>query len=224
MQAFFDYIATVAANIWGVLTFDPRTADWATVHPLTLGMAITIAVVAGVSTLLGDSAILFLNSVRGWRFALSLLLNGVAFVLLYVFQAVVIALVGPPITGHSPPFDVVVRGVLLSTAPLVFGFLVLIPYLGPAIARALQLWGLVILWLVNTVVFDTGLLDALAVTGIGWGVMKLLSTLLARPMNWLGDRIWRVTTGRPSLMTGRDLLSGHVFMPLDNSFAPEVER
>lgn len=224
MQAFFDFIATVAVDIWGVLTLDPNASYWSAAHPLTIGMAVTIAVIVGISTLLGDSVVLFLNTVRGWRFALSLVLNGVGFALLYLVQAVVIALVGPLVTGYSPPFGLVVRAVLLSTAPLVLGFLVLIPYLGPAIARVLQLWGLVILGLMNIVVFRCGILETIIITGTGWGAMKLLSWALARPVGWLGDRVWRLATGRPSLMTGQDLLSGQVFMPLEHRFGPGEER
>ena len=223
MQGFFDFFATVGVAIWGVLTLDSASVTWVASHRLSTAMAVTIAIIAGVSTLFGDSVVLFLNRVRGWRFALSLFLNGLAFALLYTLQAVVIALVGPLVTGQSPNFGSVVRGVMLSTAPLVFGFLVLIPYLGPAIARILQVWGLIILWLVNIALFQAGIVSSLIITGIGWGVMQLLSWSLARPVNWIGDRIWRLVTGRPSMMTGRDLLSGHLFMPLDSHTGKEGE-
>ncbi len=222
MTGFFDFIATVWLVIWGVLTGDTSITEYFRLHPLTLEIAVTIAALAGISTLLGDSVVLFLNRVRGWRFAVTMLLNALGFVLLYALQALVIAIVGPLIVGHTPGLATVTRGVLIATAPMIFGFLVLIPYLGPAIARVLQAWGLLVLWLVNEVLFQTDLWTALVITGIGWGVMQLLSWSLSRPVGWIGDRIWRVVTGKPSMMTGRDLLSGHMFMPLD--YLPELEE
>ncbi|MCC6495117.1 MAG: hypothetical protein IT193_02530 [Propionibacteriaceae bacterium] len=224
MEAFFDFMASVWLVIWGVLTGDESVTEWFRVHPLNLEISMTVAALAGASTLLGDSVVLFLNRVRGWRFAITMLLNAFGFVLLYALQALVIAIVGPLVVGHSPGLVAVTRGVMLATAPLVFGFFVLIPYLGPAIARVLQAWGLLVLWVVVDVLFQTDLWTALLVTGIGWAVMQLLSWSLSRPVAWIGDRIWRLVSGQPSMMTGRDLLSGHMFMPLDYQLDPKEVR
>lgn len=222
MQGFFDFMASVWLVIWGVLAVDPGVAEWFRVHPLNLEIAVTVATLAGVSTLLGDSVVLFLNRVRGWRFLFTMFLNAFGFVLLYALQALVITLVGPLIVGHNPGLAAVTRGVMLATAPMIFGFLVLIPYFGPAIARLLQAWGLLVLWVVVDTLFDTDKWTALLVTAIGWGLMQMLSWSLSRPVNWLGDRVWRLATGKPSMMTGRDLLSGHMFMPLD--YQLEIEE
>ncbi len=221
MEAFFDFVASVWLVLWGVLAVDPGVTDWFRVHPLSLEISMTVAALAGVSTLIGDSVVLFLNRVRGWRFAVTMLLNALGFVLLYALQALVIAIVGPLVVGRSPGLAAVTSGVMLATAPMIFGFFVLIPYLGPAIARVLQAWGLLVLWVVVDALFDTDLWTALLITAIGWAVMQLLSWSLARPVASIGDRIWRMVTGRPSMMTGRDLLSGHMFMPLDNQIEPE---
>ncbi len=215
MTGFFDFLASVWLVVRGVLTGDESVAEWFRVHPFNLEIALTVAVLAGISMLIGDSVVLFLNRVRGWRFTITMIFNAFGFVLLYALQAFVIAIVGPLILGHTPGLAAVIRGVMLATAPMILGFLVLIPYLGPAIARVLQVWGLLVLWLVVDTLFQTDLWNALLITGIGWGLMQLLSWSLSRPARWLGDRIWRVLTGTPSMMTGRDLLSGHMFMPLE---------
>ena len=109
MQAFFGFFATVWLVIWGVLTGDESIAPWFAAHPLTLEISFTIAAVAGVSTLFGDSVVLFLNRVRGWRFAITMLLNALGFVLLYALQALVVAIVGPLIVGHTPGLSAVTR-------------------------------------------------------------------------------------------------------------------
>lgn len=222
MGSFLGFIASVGAAIWMALTLDPSAAALTSVHPLTMSVAVTVALLAGASTLLGNSVVLFLNRVRGWRFVVTLVLNGVAMVALYVAQAVVIAVIGPLIAGYSPGFAVIVQGVLLATAPMVFGFLGLIPYAGPAITRVLQAWGVVVLWSIVAVTFQQGFLISGLITVLGWGVMQLLSWATSGPIGWAGDRIWQWVTGRPSMMTGSDLLSGHFFMPLDSGHTSQA--
>lgn len=220
MGGFFDFFASVGLSIWMVLTLDSDAAQWFRVHPLSVEISLVVAALAGISTLLGNSVVLFLNRVRGWRFVVTLALNGAAMVLLYAAQALVIAIVGPLVLGDSPGVVVVIRAVMLSTAPLVFGFLVLIPYLGPAIGRVLQAWGLLVLWVLVDAAFEATLWQAFVITAIGWGVMQLLSWALARPISWIGNGIWRMITGKPAMMTGTDLLTGDFFLPLAQRFDP----
>jgi hypothetical protein len=225
VTGFLEFVGDLFATIGMVLGMDSSQAAWFESLPDKSAIAITIAVLAGVSTLIGNSVVLFINRVRGWRFAVTLLLNGVAMVLLYIVQALVIVLVAPPIVGSDGPGTwIVVRSVMLSSAPLVFGFLVLIPYLGPAIGRVLQAWSVVALWAVVAVVFVTDVGHALVVTLIGWGVMQLASWGLSRPMKWIGDRIWQLVSGRPSMLSGTDLLSGDFFIPLDGGFVAKEAR
>lgn len=224
MADFFGFLGAVWRAIVGVWGLDRSTSEWFNVHPANLQIAIAVAALAGVSTLLGDSMVLFFNRVRGWRFTFSLLLNGVAMVLLYGLQAVVVHVVGLLLLGHSPGFGAVVRGVMLATAPLVFGVLALVPYFGPAIARFLQVWGMVALWVIVGVMFDVDRWGALVVTVAAWVLMQALSWTFARPVTWIGDRIWKVVTGKPSMMTGRDLLAGYPFMPLGHRFEIEAEE
>lgn len=224
MGDFFGFLGSVWRAIVGVWGLDRTTSEWFNVHPANLEIAITVAALAGVSTLLGDSMVLFFNRVRGWRFTFSLLLNGVAMVLLYGLQAVVVHGIGLLFLGHSPGLGWVVRGVMLATAPLVFGVLALIPYFGPAIARFLQAWGVVALWVIVGVMFGVDRWSALAVTLAAWVVMQLLSWAFSRPVTWIGDRIWKVVTGKPSMMTGRDLLAGYPFMPLAHRFDAEPDE
>ena len=224
MADFFGFLAAVWRAIVGVWGLDRSTSEWFNLHPANLQIAITVAALAGVSTLLGDSMVLFFNRVRGLRFAFSLLLNGVAMVLLYGLQALVVHGMGLLLLGHSPGLGTVVRGVMLATAPLVFGVLALVPYFGPAVARFLQAWGVIALWVIVGVMFDVDRWWALVVTVAAWVVMQALSWAFARPVAWIGDRIWKVVTGKPSMMTGRDLLAGYPFMPLGHRFEVEAEE
>lgn len=210
-----EFIDSVGRALWGVWTLNVDGVRWLADDPNASWVAVTIAILAGASTLLGNSVVLFLNRVRGTRFALSLLFNGLGFVVLYATQALIIALVGYLMTGRQLDLGVSTWAVLLATAPLVFGFFELIPYLGPGIARLLQAWGLVALWLIVDVRYQVGYWRALVIVAIGWGVMQLLSWAISRPMALLGARVWQSVTGRSTLVTAQDLLSGNMFNPVD---------
>lgn len=215
-----EFIEAVGRAIWGVWTLNIDNVRWLADDPNASWIAITIAILAGASTLLGNSVVLFLNRVRGLRFGLSLLFNGLGFVVLYAVQALIIAWVAFLFTGTRFDLGVSTWTVLLATAPLVFGFFELIPYLGPGIARILQAWGLVALWLIVEVRFQVGHWNALVIVAIGWGVMQLVSWAISRPMAALGARLWRRITGRSTLVTAEDLLSGNMFSPVDVDLAP----
>ncbi|MGC4153431.1 MAG: hypothetical protein QM628_10155 [Propionicimonas sp.] len=226
MGGIAEFIESVGRALWGVWTLDAENTRWLADDPNASWVAVTIAVLAGASTLLGNSVVLFLNRVRGVRFALSLLFNGLGFVALYAVQALIIAVVGYLVTGQRLDVGMSTWAVLLATAPLVFGFFELIPYLGPGIARVLQAWGLIALWVIVEVLYQVDHWTALLVVAIGWGAMQLVSWLLSRPMAALGRVVWRLTTGLPTMVTARDLLAGHMFTPveIDLGLAGQEER
>lgn len=210
-----EFIEAVGRALWGVWTLDTASTRWLADDPNASLVAVTIAILAGASTLLGNSVVLFLNRVRGVRFGLSLLFNGLGFVVLYAVQALIIAVVGYLVTGQRLDVGMSTWAVLLATAPLVFGFFELIPYLGPGIARILQAWGLIALWVIVEVLYGVSHWMALLIVGVGWGAMQLVSWLLSRPMAALGQAVWRLVTGLPTMVTAQDLLSGHMFTPVE---------
>jgi hypothetical protein len=215
MDGIAKFLESVGRALWGVWTLDTDNTRWLADDPNASWVAITIAILAGASTLLGNSVVLFLNRVRGVRFALSLLFNGLGFVALYAVQALIIAVVGYLVTGERLDVGMSTWAVLLATAPLVFGFFELVPYLGPGIARLLQAWGLIALWVIVEVLYQVDHWTALLIVGVGWGAMQLVSWLLSRPMAALGRAVWRLITGLPTMVTAQDLLSGHMFTPVE---------
>lgn len=223
-MGFLDFLGSLWRAIVGVWSLDSSMAEWFRDYPYALEISLTIAMLAGISTLLGNSVVLFLNRIRGWRFAASLVINGVSMIALFAAQAVVIAVVGYLVTGDRLSLTTAARAVMLATAPLLFGFLELAPYVGPGIARVLQVWSLLALWVIVGVVYQIGYWPALLVTGLGWGVMQGLSWALAKPLTALGNGVWRKLSGNSTLLTAQDLLSGHQFMPVEFDFdVPAVE-
>ncbi|GEM_PF-1046817 len=180
-----------------------------------LGASGLIALVAGVSTLLGHCAILFINRVRGLRFLAVLAVGGVFLTLLYTVQALVLWIVAEPITQHRVDLAELVAVTLASTAPLAYGFLVFIPHLGVLIGRILQGWSAICLWLLVMASMSTSWWQALLTTGLAWLIMQLSSRLLGRPIGYLTGRVWTLVTGHQAFLDPKDVLAGTPFIPIE---------
>lgn len=212
-------------NFFGWLTTIWDVASLRVVEDPSLGLpdlptACLIALAAGVSTLLGHCAILFINRVRGVRFAAMLIVGGVFLALLYGIQALILWGVAGPVTQHGMRVTDLLAATLTSTAPLVYGFLVFIPHLGLLIGRILQGWSAICLWLLVTSAMDTSWWQSLIATGLAWGIMQLASRLLGRPVGYLTGRVWTLVTGRPAILDPRDVLAGAPFIPVGAKAVP----
>lgn len=224
MTDFLNLLVGVCQALWGIWTLDSGLPPWLDARPDATAISITIAILAGASTLLGNSVVLFLNRVHGMQFALALFVNGLVLVALYAVEAAAVIALGSIFLGGTPPAWLVFRGVMLSSAPLVFGVLALAPYVGPAIARLLQAWSAVILWIIVHALFGGNQWAALAVTLGAWGIMQVASRVIAGPISIVANKAWEKVTGRQLMLTGRDLLSGQPFMPVGHQFAGPEER
>ena len=72
MTGFFTELARYFAYLWGALThalaLDPKVFQFVEAYPQSAWVVAGIVFLAGVSTLLGHSAVLFINRVRRNRF------------------------------------------------------------------------------------------------------------------------------------------------------------
>ena len=176
--------------------------------------ALGVATLAALSTMLGHVAILLLNRISGLRLVTTLLLNLAGLALLHTFQAFMTwSLVSLFVSRPLPLMPIITVG-LLSLAPHLFAFLTAIPHIGLGIGRALEIWAFIIVWLAVPVVYGMGRWWALAATIGGWLAVQLVSRLLQRPINWLGSHAWTLATGRPTMITSRDILAGMPIMPV----------
>lgn len=173
-----------------------------------------IAVLAGVSTMLGHVAILKLNRIAGLRLVTSILLSVLLLAVLYSAQAAVTWGVGTLVLARPLPLVPLIVVALIALAPFVFNFVTALPFLGLGIGRLLQIWSYLIWWLGVGTTFRVDWGWALGLTLGGWLVMQLLSRLLHRPVNWAYARLWTLATGRPTMVTSQDVLSGMPFIPV----------
>lgn len=180
----------------------------------TLWAALGVALLAAASTMLGHVAILLLNKISGLRLVTSLLLSALSLVLLYASQGAVTWAVATVALRRPLPLVPLIAVALLALAPLVFNFITALPHLGLGIGRLLQTWSFLVLWFGVAVTFKLSWPWALGFTIAGWLVMQLLSRLLHRPLNWLYSRLWTLATGRPTMVTSQDILSGMPIIPV----------
>jgi hypothetical protein len=158
---------------------------------------ITIAVVAAVATMVGQSVVLFANRVRGWALGFSLLVSILGVLGTHLAEGLILWGLGTLIfTEPRTPIEVT-KVVILSSAPLAFGFLTAIPLLGPAINRLLSVWSLLVLWAVVSTIYAAGPWAAAGMVLAAWLGMLLLGQLLGPVLAGLRDRVWRAVTGRP---------------------------
>lgn len=138
-QSIFNYFDHLFQVIRYALTLDPRLYEHVAMNPRSSWLVLGVVFLGGASVLLGQSVVLFVNRVRRGRFLFSLALNGVMYVISYFVWGVTIAVMGRFLFEFNPGTWAIVRMVGLSTAPLIFGFFILIPWLGPFIGRILNI-------------------------------------------------------------------------------------
>lgn len=211
-----DILRTLA----DALVLDPALfADLGRVTSLT---AIGVALLAAASTMLGHVAILKLNRITGFHLVTSLGIGAVLLTLLYVTQAAVTwALASLVLTRPAPLLGIIVVA-LLSLAPLVLNFLTALPHLGLGIGRVLEAWSFLVFWYGISHTLGLNWYQSLAIALGGWFAMQLLSRAVRRPLNWALSNLWRLATGRPTMVTSRDILAGMPIIPVHGRPAEEA--
>lgn len=211
MFEFFSAVLTFLSYVWrGIemaLQLNPRLLPIVQTYPQSGYIILTIAILAGVSQLLGQSVVLFVNQVRPGRFVASLLMNGLLFALSLIVWGVTTWLAARFLFAVEQPLRVVIRIVALGSAPFVFGFLMLVPYLGTLIGRVLFVWSLLIVLAGVGGLFQVGFFASLVCVGLGWLLMVLLSMTIGKPVVAVRNWIWHRVVGSPLDATAQDILT-----------------
>ena len=206
IQDIFTYFDALFQVIGYALTLDPRLYEFVATNPRSSWLVVGIVFLSGASVLIGQSVVLFVNRVRRGRFIFSLALNGIMYIISYFVWGVTIAVIGLLLFEFNPGPWAIVRMVGLSTAPLIFGFFILIPWMGPFIGRILNVWGFLILVSVVEFGFQVGLIGALVTVGLGWLAMMLLNNLVGKPIVAMRNKMWQKVAGTTLDASSQDLL------------------
>jgi hypothetical protein len=192
-------------------------------------LALTIALLAGISQAVGDSVILFFNRVRPARFALGLTLSGLLFVLGLLVRALSLWLGVALLFGVNEQLGRVILIVFVGCVPLLLGFLSMAATFGLYVGWFLRFLG----WLIVMAGVHFGLgfttWQAFLCTTLARLLVELLSVAFRQPLDWISAWVWRVTTGanigmsvrgQRALRTG--LLQRSTILGLSNSLSAQL--
>lgn len=178
--------------IYGVMVLNRAT--FTSIEELSWGLTASFLVVllAGLSQTLGQSVMLFVNRVRPWRFVLSVGIAGVLFLFNYNFWLLSTWLVARWIFEERLPLLSVVTTLGFSYAPLLLGFLIIIPYLGMPILVVLSIWTLMAISTGLGVISELGMWQGFESCLGGWLLWQLsqrvlgkaIARLVARLLDW----------------------------------------
>lgn len=196
-----------------VLSHDDNVARRLAADPPVWG-AFGVALLAWISTGIAHISVLFLNRVRGVRAVVAGAFGLLWVTALRATEALVTWGVAWLVTGRVLPVESVLTVFLLALAPQVFNALTFVPHIGLTMGRALQVWSFLVLFLLLAAAWSLPQWQALLVVASGWLAVQVLSRLLAAPLGWLGSRLWTLASGRPILVTSRDILAGTPFIPV----------
>ncbi|NJM09037.1 hypothetical protein HC891_26830 [Candidatus Gracilibacteria bacterium] len=202
-----EFTGDVFQGIGEALRLNPRVFEIVARANNSNLVILMIAILGGASLLIGQSVILFVNRVSPTRFMISLLVNGILFAINLVIWAIAIWLVGQVLFPNDIPLGTVMRMVGVGAAPYLFGFLVLIPYMGNFIGRMLSVWSFLIVLAGITVIAGGAFTPALVCVGLGWLLIVLMTATIGRPVVALRNRLFRAVAGTDLDASVADILA-----------------
>lgn len=211
MDSLADTVAVYLDQLWRVilLSLGANTAALALVRasPFSVALVLGVGALAGISILAGQSAVLFANRVSPGRFMLSLGLNGVLNIINLLIWGVTVSVLAWLVYGANIPVWNACVIILLGSAPLVFAFLTLLPYLGVPLSWLLEIWSFIIVIIFLGDVVALTLPQAFVVAFWGWLFIEVLNRALGDRLGGLRNWIWRTVTGTPFGEDTRDLVA-----------------
>jgi len=184
------YIQTMLRLVGGALKLDPAAfqAVFNYSGQPTL-LLLWIVFIAGISLMMGQSVVLFANQVKPARFALSLALGAVGFIINVIVFVLVVWGMANLLGERSWPLAQVARAIALTSAPYWLSFLVLIPYLGLILERLLKIYVFLVLLVALQTIFGLtfwgSLLGGLVALLIAYSLNVLIGRLFTPFGTWL---------------------------------------
>jgi hypothetical protein len=131
-------MASLGERMVGAMKADVKTFQELEADPTAIGQAITVIVIAGVASLIGN---IFRVGVFGGVMSLVVSLVG------YALWSLLVVLIGTkvmPEPATKADFNEAFRVIGFTAAPGVFNVLAIVPWFGPLISFVVSLWMLVI--------------------------------------------------------------------------------
>jgi hypothetical protein len=217
-----DALTQLWSLVSGVLALDADTFQSIHTLPYSLLAALTVVFLAGFAQSLSQIVVLFINQVRPLRFALSLLISALFFMIGYGFWAASLWLIlNVSFAGHIS-LIAILRTLGFSYAPLMLSIFVMLPYFGGGIFVMLSIWTLLAVVVGVEAITDLGRWDAFASAALGWLFIQLLQKTVGQPIASLGQWITNWVAGE-DLITNRTRLMQELYVGLRAQNATGIE-
>ncbi len=203
-----SFLITLWEIIKGVLTFDVDAYIAVLSQDGGGRIALAVLFLGTFSLSIGQSVVLFANRVRRRRFILSLLLSATLLVIGVFIWTTAVWLLADIVFDAQQSFSNVFIVVALSYAPMIYGFLVLLPYLGNIVYVVLRVWILLVLLMAVQALFGFGLFAAILCSFLGWVILELIVRIpaITAVEHWL----WRIFSGKEELEDTHDIVTDFV--------------
>ena len=175
--------------ISGVLLLDSET--FTAINSLPLGSIASVLVVllAGLSQTFGQSVMLFINKVRPLRFFFSIAIAAILFVFNYNFWVLSTWMVARWIFSVDLSLIEVIKTLGFSYAPLLLGFLMVIPYFGMPILIVLSIWALMAIAIGLGAISNLGIWQAFECCLGGWLVLQISQRVFGKAISRMVNKI-----------------------------------
>lgn len=204
MSIAIENVDTALNQFWnlvsGALLLDSQTFTQITHLPLGLIASILVVLLAGLSQTFGQSVMLFINRVRPLRFILSVAIAAVIFVFNYNFWVLSTWIVARWLFEVNLPLVDIIKTFGFSYAPLLLGFLMVIPYFGMPILIVLSIWTLMAIATGLGTISNLGIWQAFESCLGGWIVLQLSQRIV-------GKEIARITSKIVDWVAGVELIT-----------------
>jgi hypothetical protein len=195
METLLTFLQLMGDLISGVLRLNPEVFQVALDSSIAGVFSLIILFLAGISDTVGHSVVFFANRVPRRRFLFAIFVEALVFVIGVFFWAGSIWMMGSLIFDAHQSYGYVVRTVALGYAPLLFGFLILLPYLGNIIFVLLRIWVLLAVLVGVSVAYDFGFWPALTCSVLGWVFLTFLARLPFLRIDRVDKILWQLSTG-----------------------------
>ena len=197
----------------GALLLDRQTFELVNRLPLGLPASFLVALLAGLSQTFGQSVMLFINRVRPLRFMLSMAIAAVIFVFNYNFWVLSTWIVAKWLFGVDLTLVATVKTLGFSYAPLLFGFLMVIPYFGMPILIVLSIWTLIAIATGLGVISNLTIWSAFECCLGGWIVLQISQRVVGKAIAKITNKILDWVAG-VELITEPDYLEQMLYTGL----------
>ncbi|BAZ67400.1 MAG: YIP1 family protein [Pelatocladus maniniholoensis HA4357-MV3] len=178
--------------VFGAIALNPKAFELIQILPQGFRVALYTALLAGFSQAFGQGIVLFVNRVKPIRFLLSLAIASVLFAFSVLFWGLSTWFVSWLFFDASTPYETIWSLLGLAYAPMIFSFLVALPYFGVPINVILSIWTLLAFEVGLHAVLHVSVWRAFWCAGLGWIVLQILQRTIGKPIAAIG--VWLSNT------------------------------